>query len=66
MTTIAMIIYILKKETKLLGKRYDKEYETDLTKGLGWMVWSYLWWADCIVSMILSFFKYDLIYFNLK
>ena len=65
MTTIAMIIYILKKETKLLGKRYDKEYETDLTKGLGWMVWSYLWWADCIVSMILSFFKDDWSFTNM-
>ena len=32
MTTIAMVVYILKKETNLLGKRYDKEYETDITK----------------------------------
>ena len=40
MTIIAMVVYILKKETNLLGKRYDKEYETDITKGLGWAVWS--------------------------
>lgn len=58
MTIIAMVVYILKKETNLLGKRYDKEYETDITKGLGWAVWSYLWWGGCVVSMILSFF-YD-------
>ena len=45
MTIIAMVVYILKKETNLLGKRYDKEYETDITKGLGWAVWSYLWWG---------------------
>ena len=30
MTTIAMAIYILRKETNLLGKRYNKEYETHM------------------------------------
>lgn len=32
MTLIAMVVYVLKKETNILGKRYDKEYETDLTQ----------------------------------
>ena len=65
MTTIAMAIYILKKETNLLGKRYDKEYETDFTKGLAWRVWSFLWWGGCIVSMFLSFIGKDWGYSNI-
>ncbi|MBQ8866567.1 MAG: hypothetical protein IJ013_02435 [Bacteroidaceae bacterium] len=55
MTLIAMVVYVLKKETNILGKRYDKEYETDFTKGLAWAVWSYLWWGGCAVSMIMSY-----------
>ena len=65
MTSLAMLIYILKKETNLLGKRYDKEYETDLTKGLAWAIWSYLWWGGCVVSMILSYFRDDWGYSNI-
>jgi len=65
MTTIAMAVYILKKETNLLGKRYDKEYETDFTKGLGWAIWSYLWWGGCAISMLLSFFRDDWGYSNI-
>ena len=65
MTTIAITVYILKKETNLLGKRYDKEYETDFTKGLSWAIWSYLWWGGCVVSMILSFFRDDWGYSNI-
>lgn len=65
MTTIAITVYILKKETNLLGKRYDKEYETDFTKGLAWAIWSYLWWGGCVVSMILSYFKDDWGYSNI-
>ena len=59
MTLIAMVVYVLKKETNILGKRYDKEYETDFTQGLGWAVWSYLWWGGCVVSMIMSFVSDD-------
>ena len=65
MTTIAMAIYILRKETNLLGKRYNKEYETDITKGLGWAIWSYLWWGGCAVSMFLSFIRDDWGYSNI-
>lgn len=65
MTTMAIIVYILKKETNLLGKRYDKEYETDFTKGLGWAIWSYLWWGGCAVSMFLSFTRDDWGYGNI-
>lgn len=54
-----MVVYVLKKETNILGKRYDKEYETDFTQGLGWAVWSYLWWGGCVVSMIMSFVSDD-------
>lgn len=64
-TAIAMAVYILKKETNLLGKRFDREYETDITKGLGWAVWSYLWWGGCIISMILSFVRDDWGYSNI-
>lgn len=65
MTTIAMAVYILKKETNLLGKRYNKEYETDITKGLGWAIWSYLWWGGCAVSMFLSYTRDDWGYSNI-
>jgi hypothetical protein len=65
MTTIAMVVYVLKKETNLLGKKYNKEYETDFTKGLGWSIWSYLWWAGCGVSMFMSFVRDDWGYSNI-
>lgn len=65
MTSLAMFIYVLKKETNLLGKRYDKEYETDFTKGLAWAIWSYLWWGGCVVSLILSYFRDDWGYSNI-
>ena len=59
MTTIAFVVYLLRKETDLLGKRYDVEYETDITQGAGYVVWTYLWWADCLVAMVLSFVRED-------
>jgi hypothetical protein len=59
LSLVAAIIYVLCKETDVFGKRWDNEYETDWTTGIGYTIYTYLWWAGFLGSMALSYFLDD-------
>lgn len=56
---ISMGIYILLKETTIFGKRYNDNYETDVTRKLGYKVWTFMWMFTCLLSAFFSFTRND-------
>lgn len=51
----AMTIYIMLKETTIFGKKYNDSYETDVTRKLGYKVWTFMWIFTCLLSIVLNY-----------
>ena len=50
----AIVFYVLLKETSVFGKKYNDNYEMDVTKKLGYKVWTFMWIFTCLLSVIFN------------
>lgn len=54
-----MVLYVLLKETSVFGKKYNDNYETDITKKLGYKVWTFMWIFTCLLSVMFNLLRSD-------